>query len=360
MAAVSKPVARAGLSGRALGATAAVSLAVVVYSYVQHQRTTVKAWKSMAALVSAISMGNLRSAYTAPQWTEADERERRLDADAQHFAQGPPGATAGETGRGGARLDRVFLQQLRAVGRIIVPSLASKEAVIIAMQVVFLVLRTWLSVVVAQLDGKIVKHLVRGQGRQFLAGLLSWFAIAVPATYTNSMIRFLESKLALAFRTRLTQYVHDMYLDGNLSYYKMQTVEGSAASASHLITTDIARFCSRLASFLSNLGKPTLDTIIFNIQLIRGVGLGGTVGMFAMYMATASLLRAWTPPFGRMAATQARLEGDFRASHARVITNAEEIAFYRGEQREAEQLSGSLHRLLAHARAVARRKIPHV
>ncbi|KAJ2749472.1 ATP-binding cassette long-chain fatty acid transporter pxa1, partial [Coemansia nantahalensis] len=29
-------------------------------------------------------------------------------------------------------------------------------------------------------------------------------------------------------------------------------------------------------------------------------------------------------------------------------------------QREAEQLSGSLHRLLAHARAVARRKIPHV
>ncbi|KAJ1733268.1 ATP-binding cassette long-chain fatty acid transporter pxa1 [Coemansia biformis] len=363
MAAASQRGAHAGLPGRTLGAAAAASLAVVVYSYVQHQRTTAKAWKSMVALVSALSMGsmrNLRSAYTAEPWTEADERERRLDADARHFAPEPPGALLGEAGRGAARLDRVFLHQLRAVGRIIVPSLASKEAAIIAMHMVFLVLRTWLSVVVAELDGKIVKHLVRGQGRRFLAGLLSWFAIAVPATYTNSMIRFLESKLALAFRTRLTQYVHGMYLDDNLSYYKMQTLGGNAASASQLITTDVARFCNRLASLLSNLGKPVLDTVIFNVQLIRGVGVGGTVGMFAMYMATASLLRAWTPAFGRMAATQARLEGDFRASHARIITNAEEIAFYRGEKREAEQLRGSLGRLLAHARDIARRKVPHV
>ncbi|KAJ1888648.1 ATP-binding cassette long-chain fatty acid transporter pxa1 [Kickxella alabastrina] len=82
--------------------------------------------------------------------------------------------------------------------------------------------------------------------------------------------------------------------------------------------------------------------------------------MFAMYMATASLLRAWTPAFGAMAATQATLEGEFRANHSRVITNAEEIAFYRGEQREAEQLDTSLGALLAHARDVARRKISHV
>ncbi|KAI8322965.1 hypothetical protein GQ54DRAFT_251672, partial [Martensiomyces pterosporus] len=253
-----------------------------------------------------------------------------------------------------------FFLQLRALARIMIPSLASKEMLIIVMHSLFLVLRTWLSVVVAELDGKIVKHLVRGQGRKFLAGLLSWFAIAVPATYTNSMIRFLESKLALAFRTRLTQYVHDLYLNDNLNYYKLLTLDGRISNPDQFITTDIARFCNKLSSFLSNLGKPTLDTIIFNIQLIRGVGLQGTVGMFGMYMATASLLRAWTPAFGKMAAAHAKLEGEFRANHSRVITNAEEIAFYRGEEREAEQLQSSLSRLLAHARSVARRKISHV
>lgn len=52
----------------------------------------------------------------------------------------------------------------------------------------FLVARTYLSVVVARVDGKIVKELIAGNGPGFTRGLLYWFAIAVPATYTNSMV----------------------------------------------------------------------------------------------------------------------------------------------------------------------------
>ncbi|KAJ2908658.1 ATP-binding cassette long-chain fatty acid transporter pxa1, partial [Coemansia aciculifera] len=363
-AVASKPSA-AGLPVRSLGAAAVASLAVVVFSYLQHRRTAEKARKSMAlaSVLSAVSMRSMRGG----QWAEEDEREQRFDRDAPYFPVGLASKDAAaqqktsDNGKPSAgKLDRVFLQQLRALARILIPSMANKEVAIIAMHAAFLVLRTWLSVVVAELDGKIVKHLVRGQGRKFLAGLLSWFAIAIPATYTNSMIRFLEAKLALALRTRLTQYVHDLYLNDNLSYYKLLALDNRIANPDQFITTDVARFCNKLSSFLSNLGKPTLDTIIFNIQLIRGVGLQGTIGMFAMYMATASLLRAWTPAFGKMAAAHAELEGEFRANHSRLITNAEEIAFYRGEQREGEQLHYSLSRLLQHARSVARRKISHV
>ena len=52
----------------------------------------------------------------------------------------------------------------------------------------FLVFRTVLSVYVAALDGKIVSDLVRGNGQAFLKGIVYWMAIAVPATYTNSMV----------------------------------------------------------------------------------------------------------------------------------------------------------------------------
>lgn len=52
----------------------------------------------------------------------------------------------------------------------------------------------------------------------------------------------------------------------------------------------------------------------------------GAAGLFLSYLATARILRALTPPFGRLAAVEAKLEGDFRAAHSRVITNAEEIA----------------------------------
>jgi len=46
-----------------------------------------------------------------------------------------------------------------------------------------------LSVYIASLDGRIVSALVRGQAKEFMVGLLWWMTVAVPATYTNSMVR---------------------------------------------------------------------------------------------------------------------------------------------------------------------------
>ena len=36
--------------------------------------------------------------------------------------------------------------------------------------------------------------------------------LQVPATYINSMIMYLESKLSIAFRTRLVKYLYEMYM----------------------------------------------------------------------------------------------------------------------------------------------------
>lgn len=74
------------------------------------------------------------------------------------------------------------------------------------------------------------------------------------------------------------------------------------------ITTDVAKFCDTLSSLYSNLAKPILDTVIFNYQLTKSIGLVGMVGIFINYMVTASLLRAVTPPFGKLAAIEAKLE----------------------------------------------------
>jgi ATP-binding cassette subfamily D (ALD) long-chain fatty acid import protein len=52
----------------------------------------------------------------------------------------------------------------------------------------FLILRTVLSIGVARLDGMIVRDLVRADGKGFLRGLGLWFLLAIPSTYTNSMV----------------------------------------------------------------------------------------------------------------------------------------------------------------------------
>ena len=74
----------------------------------------------------------------------------------------------------------------------------------------FLVSRTLVSIYVAKLDGSIVKSIVDRKLKLFIWLMCKWMMIAVPATYINSMIMYLEAKLSIAFRTRLVKYVYEM------------------------------------------------------------------------------------------------------------------------------------------------------
>ncbi|KAI8914968.1 ABC transporter transmembrane region 2-domain-containing protein [Powellomyces hirtus] len=255
-------------------------------------------------------------------------------------------------------VDRRFLKQLKYIWAICVPNWHSKTIFILVLHTTFLVLRTYLSVIVARLDGRLVRDLVAADARSFGKGLLYWFAVAVPATYTNSMIRYLQSKFCISLRTSLTRHVHDLYMENN-TYYKAINLDNRIDGADQLITTDINRFCTALASLYSNLGKPVLDMIIFNYQLARSIGSTGMWGLTVNYMITASVLRAATPAFGRLAAVEAKLEGDFRSAHSRLITNAEEIAFYHGAHLEHSILTRTYYRLIKHINKIYRIRIAY-
>lgn len=91
-------------------------------------------------------------------------------------------------GRKKVELNREFFKNLLRLLRICIPSWKSKEARLLVGHSLFLVLRTLISLYVADLDGRLVGSLVRGKGREFLVGLGWWMVVAVPATFTNSMV----------------------------------------------------------------------------------------------------------------------------------------------------------------------------
>jgi ATP-binding cassette subfamily D (ALD) long-chain fatty acid import protein len=99
------------------------------------------------------------------------------------------GPTEGEaTGRKKVELNREFFKNLLRLLKICIPGWRSKEFRLIISHSVFLVLRTMISLYVAELDGRLVSSLVRGKGSEFLKGLVWWMMVAVPATFTNSMV----------------------------------------------------------------------------------------------------------------------------------------------------------------------------
>lgn len=149
------------------------------------------------------------------------------------------------------------------------------------------------------------------------------------------MIKYLESKVSIAFRTRLTRYIHDLYLNENLNYYKLSNLDGGVGhGADQFITQDLTLFCASAANLYSSLGKPFVDLCVFSFQLYRSLGPLALSGIMSNYFLTASILRKLSPPFGKLKAVEGRKEGDFRSLHARLIANAEEVAFYGGAEME--------------------------
>ncbi|KAG2124174.1 ABC transporter transmembrane region 2-domain-containing protein [Suillus clintonianus] len=249
-----------------------------------------------------------------------------------------------------------FLHQLRSLLRIVLPSLYTREALLLTAHSTFLVLRTVLSIAVARLDGRIVRDLVSADGKGFLTGLGLWFALAVPSIYTNSMIRHLQSTLSLRFRTRLTRYIHDLYLSSapHLRYYRVPL-----HGVDQYITADVDAWAESVAGIYGNLMKPSLDLLLFTSQLARSLGFRGTVLLFINYYVTAKILRAVTPAFGRLAAVEARLEGEYRAGVGRVGRESEEIAFYDGGARERDILTRVYLRLIKHVNSIYKIRIAY-
>nr|WOF01073.1 peroxisomal ABC transporter-like protein [Corynespora cassiicola] len=232
-------------------------------------------------------------------------------------------------------LNLAFLHQFLSLLNIMIPRWNSKETGLLLSHSVFLMLRTYLSLVVARLDGEIVRDLVAGNGKAFLWGILKWLGVGTFSSYTNAMIKFLQSKVSIAFRTRLTRYIHDLYLNDHLNYYKLSNLDGGVGQgADQFITQDLTLFCASAASLYSSLGKPFVDICVFNYQLVRSLGPLALTGLLGNYFLTATILRRLSPPFGKLKAVEGRREGDFRALHSRLIANAEEVAFYGGDQME--------------------------
>jgi ABC-type uncharacterized transport system fused permease/ATPase subunit len=262
-------------------------------------------------------------------------------------------------------IDGKFFGQFQYLLKIVLPGVQSKEFLILLLHTGFLTARTFISIFIAKLDGRLVKTLVDRDGKKFLYFLMVWLGVAVPATYINSMIKFLESKLAIAFRSRLVEHSYQMYMK-NETYYRVGNLDSRITNADQCLTEDVSKFCNFLAHLYSQISKPILDILLIGRQFYQVAKSGSNsssagilpfaISTLVVY-STARALQVIQPPFGRLAAEQQKFEGDLRYVHSRVITHAEEIAFYNGEKIEQHGLYSRYLQLVKHMNVIFRTRI---
>lgn len=87
-------------------------------------------------------------------------------------------------------LNLAFLHQFLSLLSIMIPRWQSKETALLLSHGVFLALRTYLSLVVARLDGEIVRDLVAGHGKQFMLGIVKVFHGIISYHFNREAYKF--------------------------------------------------------------------------------------------------------------------------------------------------------------------------
>eukprot|EP01119_Soliformovum_irregulare_P011257 TRINITY_DN2810_c0_g1_i1.p1 TRINITY_DN2810_c0_g1~~TRINITY_DN2810_c0_g1_i1.p1 ORF type:complete len:702 (-),score=151.29 TRINITY_DN2810_c0_g1_i1:24-2129(-) len=245
-------------------------------------------------------------------------------------------------------VNSLFVKRLIRIIKIIVPSWRSTEFLHLILLAFLLLARSILSLQVAEITGRNASYLVQRKWEATVKGVLTFAMLGVPASIVNSALRYETSVLSLRFRKRLGDTINRQYLN-DVNFYKASHLGLGVADTDQRVTTDIEQFCDSLSNLYTIIFKPVLDVILFTARLSHVLGFRGPIILITYYFIAATLKRFSMPSFGKLLGRQMELEGDYRTAHQRLISNAEEIAFYDGSQKERHIITRLFNEIYKHS-----------
>ncbi|KAM3111168.1 ABC transporter ATP-binding protein/permease [Phormidesmis sp. 146-33] len=203
--------------------------------------------------------------------------------------------------------------------------------------VLFLLAYTGLSVVLNNKRGVLISALSAKDESRFWETVIIFVAVLVIYAPLLAGYRYLRDRLSLNWRRWLTDRFVTSYFSDR-AYYLLNSSELKIDNPDQRIAEDVRSFTQESLAFLLVLVESVLSVIAFS-GVLWGISKPLVV-FLVLYAVVGTLVTTvvFGKPLVRLNFEQLKKEADFRFSLVRIRENAEAIAFYRGEDRESQQV----------------------
>lgn len=223
-----------------------------------------------------------------------------------------------------------------------------RASLMLGLLVLLLVGRTAFSVLFNRQTGEFTSALAAHDTSRFWYAM-KWFGVTLAAGVPiYALYYFVRDRLGIDWRRWLTHHLLDKYF-GNRAYYELVANEG-IDNPDQRLTDDVSTFTRKSLKFLLEMVSAVLTLIAFGDVLWSISRL--LVGILVLYALIGTVLTfaVFGRPLIGLNFQQLRREADFRFGLIRVRENAEAIAFYQGEEREAAHVKQRFASLFANYR----------
>ncbi|XP_021741036.1 ABC transporter D family member 1-like [Chenopodium quinoa] len=239
------------------------------------------------------------------------------------------------------------LRSLQILAAILLSHMGRRGARDLLALVSVVVLRTAVSNRLAKVQGFLFRAAFLRRVPSFLRLIIENVLLCFLLSTVHSTSKYITGTLSLRFRKILTKLIHTHYFE-NMAYYKISHVDGRVTNPEQRIASDVPKFCSELSDLVQEDLIAVTDGLLYTWRLCSYASPKYIFWILAYVLGAGTMIRNFSPAFGKLMSKEQQLEGEYRQLHSRLRTHSESIAFYGGEAREEFHILQKFKTLVKH------------
>ncbi|KAL9377881.1 hypothetical protein Peur_029216 [Populus x canadensis] len=243
------------------------------------------------------------------------------------------------------------LKSLQVLAAVLLSRMGKMGAKDLLAMIAIAVLKTTLSNRLAKVQGFLFRAAFLRRVPLFFRLISENILLCFLLSTMHSTSKYVTGTLSLCFRKILTKLIHAHYFE-NMAYYKISHVDVRITNPEQRIASDVPRFCSELSELVLDDLTAVADGVLYTWRLCSYTSPKYLFWMVAYILGAGTLIKNFSPAFGKLMSKEQQLEGEYRQLHSRLRTHAESIAFYGGERREEFHIQQKFKTLIRHMSTV--------